>query len=233
MCGSISMQKTAWCRNEVECDSWGWCMQKCECDAWTHRQTFPSVLRHLLLFHICTCSRATRRSSCSAGTYTCWSPLCCSTACGGAHTWPTHCLRAFIASTPQGPTAWRCLVRPWRTTSTGMSLTWWSPSVTWWVHLVFESPWTHLHMVGMLRFKPTELAHSFLFSSCICFCLYDLFYCISFHKFSWQLSAFSLCSSSLISALLVLSTIYTFTKSSLSPDITLWSWLGLKHQLTS
>ena len=38
--------------------------------------------------------------------------------------------------------------------------------------------------------KPTKLAHSFLFCSCVCFCLYGLFNCISFHKFSWQLSIF-------------------------------------------
>ena len=69
--------------------------------------------------------------------------------------------------------------------------------------------------------KPTKLAHSFLFCSCVCFCLYGPFNCISFHKFSWQLSAFSLCSSGLISALLVLSTIYLFMKVSLSPDIIL------------
>ena len=50
--------------------------------------------------------------------------------------------------------------------------------------------------------KPTELAFSFLFCSSACFCLYSPFICISFHKFSRQLSAFSLCSSGLISALL-------------------------------
>ena len=38
-------------------------------------------------------------------------------------------------------------------------------------------------------------------------CLYSPFTCISFHKFSRQLFAFSLCSSHLISALWVLSTI--------------------------
>ena len=80
----------------------------------------------------------------------------------------------------------------------------------------------------------TELAHSFLFCSCVCFCLFYPFNCISFHESSWQLSAFSLCSTGLISALLVLSTIlYLFMKVSLSPDIILWSWLGLKHQLTN
>ena len=42
---------------------------------------------------------------------------------------------------------------------------------------------------------------------CVCFCLYDPFNCIWFHKFSHQLSALSLCSSGIISALLVLSTL--------------------------
>ena len=35
----------------------------------------------------------------------------------------------------------------------------------------------------------------FSFYSCVYFCLYDPFSCILFHKFSRQLSAFSLCSS--------------------------------------
>ena len=81
--------------------------------------------------------------------------------------------------------------------------------------------------------KPTELAHSFLFCSCVYFCLNCPFNCISFHKFSRQLSAFSLSSCGLISALLVLSTLYLFMKVSLSPDIILCGWLGLKHQLTN
>ena len=75
--------------------------------------------------------------------------------------------------------------------------------------------------------KATELAHSFLFCSCVYFCFYGPFNCISFHKFSQQLSVFSLCSSGLISALLVLSTIYLFMKVSFSPDIILC------HQLTN
>ena len=58
--------------------------------------------------------------------------------------------------------------------------------------------------------KPTELAHSFLFCSCVYFCLHGPFNCISFHKFSRQLSIFSFCSSSLISALLILSTVHLF-----------------------
>ena len=50
------------------------------------------------------------------------------------------------------------------------------------VHYVI-SPQAHLHVVGMLRFVsktyvPTELAHSFLFCSCVYFCLCDPFNCI-------------------------------------------------------
>ena len=84
-----------------------------------------------------------------------------------------------------------------------------------------------------LRHEPTELAHSSLFCSCVCFCLYGPFKCISFHKFSRQLSAFSPSSSGLTSALLVLSTMYLFMKVSLSPDVILCGLLGLKHQLTN
>ena len=76
-----------------------------------------------------------------------------------------------------------------------------------------------------------ELANSFLVCSCVCFCLYGPFNSISFHKFSRQLCAFSLCSFGLNSALLALSTIYLFTKDSLSPDVILCGLLGLKHQL--
>ena len=68
--------------------------------------------------------------------------------------------------------------------------------------------------------EPTELAHSFLFCSCVYFGLYGPFNCILFHKCSRQLSAFSLCSSGLISASLFLSAVYLFMKVSFSPDIT-------------
>ena len=81
--------------------------------------------------------------------------------------------------------------------------------------------------------KPTELARSSLFCSCVYFCLFGPFNCISFHKFSWQLSAFQLCSSGLVSALLVLSTIYHFMKVSFSPDMIPSGWLGSKHQITN
>ena len=81
--------------------------------------------------------------------------------------------------------------------------------------------------------KPTELANSFSFCCFVCFCLYGPFSCISFHKFSRQLSAFSLCSCGLISAVLDFSTLYLFMKVSLSPDVILCGWLGLKHQLTN
>ena len=94
----------------------------------------------------------------------------------------------------------------------------------------YSSPRAHLHVVWVLRYKPTELAHSVLFCSCVCFCLYGPFSCISFNKFSRQLSAFSLCSSGLMSASLVLSAIYLCMKVSLSTDIILCGWLGLKHQ---
>ena len=59
-----------------------------------------------------------------------------------------------------------------------------------------------------LRRKPTELAHSFLFCSCVYFCLCGPFHCISFQKLSRQLSTFSLYSSGLDFASSVLSTTY-------------------------
>ena len=68
--------------------------------------------------------------------------------------------------------------------------------------------------------------------------LFILFLCLSSWPFQLNLipeilltflSAFSLCSSGLTSALLVLSTIYLFMKVSLSPDIILCGLRGLKH----
>ena len=98
------------------------------------------------------------------------------------------------------------------------------------------SPRAHLQWWGCsglcLWHKPTKLAHSFLFCSCVCFFLYGPFNCISFHKFSQQPFAFSFCCCGINSALLVLSTVYLFMKVSLSPHIILCGWLGLKHQLT-
>ena len=85
--------------------------------------------------------------------------------------------------------------------------------------------------------KPTELSHSFLFCSCVYISLYGPFNSVLFYKLSWQLSAFSLCSSGLISAILVLSTIYIYLYmnkvSSFSSDVILCGWLALKHQLTN
>ena len=49
------------------------------------------------------------------------------------------------------------------------------------------------------------------YSVLVYFSLYGSFNCTSFHKCFLQLSAFSLCSSGLISALLVLSAVYHFT----------------------
>ena len=102
---------------------------------------------------------------------------------------------------------------------------------------VRQSPRAHLHVLGMLRLmpwhKPTEFVHSFLFRSCVCFYLYDPFNCISFLTLSRQFSAFSLCSSGFMSALLVPSTIDLFMKVFLSPYIILCGRLGIKHQLNS
>ena len=97
----------------------------------------------------------------------------------------------------------------------GLTFTWWDVAVYAFWH------------------KPTEPAHSFLVCSCLYFCLYGPFNCTAFHKFSRQLSAFSLCCSGLISACLALSTMYLFMKVSLSSDFVLCGWLGLKHQLTN
>ena len=47
-----------------------------------------------------------------------------------------------------------------------------------------------------------------LVCSCVCVSLYGPFNCISFYEFFRQLSIFSLCCSGLLSALLVLSTLY-------------------------
>ena len=98
------------------------------------------------------------------------------------------------------------------------------------------SLWAHLHKVGMLRFmfltQTSRACPLLLFCSCVYFCLYGPLNCISFHKFSRQLSAFSLCSSGLISALLVLSDTFLFMKVSFSHDVILCGWLGLKQQLT-
>ena len=75
-------------------------------------------------------------------------------------------------------------------------------------------PRVHLQVVGMLRFMPLTLTnracpllfclYSVLLSL---FCHYGSFNCISFDKFPLRLSILSLCSSRLISALSVLSTI--------------------------
>ena len=77
------------------------------------------------------------------------------------------------------------------------------------------------------KHQPSLPPPFFLFCSCVCFCLYSPFSCISFHKFSRQLSAFSLSSSGLIFALLVLSIIYLFMKVS-QPR-----YNPLKRQLTN
>ena len=79
-------------------------------------------------------------------------------------------------------------------------------------------------MVYIYDINQLSLPTPCLFCSCVYFYLYGPFNCLSFHKFSWQLSVFSLCSFELISALLVLSTIYLFMKVFFSPDIILSGW---------
>ena len=90
---------------------------------------------------------------------------------------------------------------------------------------VRQSPRAHLHVVGMFAVCEFDINQPSLptpfYSVLVFFCLYGPFNCILFHKFFRRLSVFSLCSSGLISALLVLSTIYLFVKVSLSPDIIL------------
>ena len=75
-----------------------------------------------------------------------------------------HCTHTHFCSADVSPS-----VR-----SRGLTFTWWGCC-----GLCFK------HM-------PTKLAHSFLFCSCDCFCLYGSFNCISFIKLSRQFSAFSL-----------------------------------------
>ena len=67
--------------------------------------------------------------------------------------------------------------------------------------------------------KPIERAHSFFYFYILLLAfvfVYGPFNCILFHKFSWQLSTFSLCSSGLISALLLFSILYFFFEVSLN-----------------
>ena len=58
----------------------------------------------------------------------------------------------------------------------GLTLTWWG--------CCSLCPW----------YKPSEFANSFLFCSCVYFCLYGPFNCISFHKSSREFSALLFCS---------------------------------------
>ena len=79
------------------------------------------------------------------------------------------------------------------------------------------------------RHKLTKLANSFLFCSCVCFCLTGPFNSTSYSPDNSSLSH---------SVLLVLilpywSFICLFIKVSLSPDIILCGWHSLNHQLTN
>ena len=102
--------------------------------------------------------------------------------------------------------------------------------------LNWKSPRAHLHVVGMLQFMPdiNQLSlptpfYSVLVSVSVFMALSTVFHSIH----SPNNSALSHRSSGLISALLVLSTVYLFMKVSFSPDRVLCGWLGSKHQLTN
>ena len=87
-------------------------------------------------------------------------------------------------------------------------------------------------MVYVIDIKQPSLPTLFILFLCLCLsfkALSPVFNSIN----SPDNSPLSDCSAGLISALLVLSTTYLFTKVSLSPDIILCGWLGLKHQLTN
>ena len=77
------------------------------------------------------------------------------------------------------------------------------------------SPRTHLYVVGML---PTELAHSFLYCSCVCFCLlwpFQLYFIL--YILPTTLRFLALLFRSYLSALLVLSTTCLFMTVSYQP----------------
>ena len=76
---------------------------------------------------------------------------------------------------------------------------------------VVESPRAHLHVVG------TSLPTPF-YSVLVSISVFMALSTVLFHKFSRQLSAFSLCSSCLNSVLLVLSAVYLLMKVFLSPS---------------
>ena len=84
--------------------------------------------------------------------------------------------------------------------------------------------------VYVFDIKSTELAHSFLLCSCVYFCLYGPFNCISFHKFSRQLSTFSLFFQS---SFFLIGPFNISMKVSFSPVLILCGWLGLKRQQTN
>ena len=77
----------------------------------------------------------------------------------------------------------------------------------------------HIYRALKIVHTKSELAHSFflILFSCLYLSLYDPFNCISFHKFSQQLSAFSLCSSGLNFCLIGLSNYICLYESLLQP----------------
>ena len=107
--------------------------------------------------------------------------------------------------------------------------------------------WFHFKSVGAVRprgltftlwgcyrlcfwYKPTELTHSFLFCSCVCFCLYGPFNSISFHEFFRQFCFLTRFFRSYVCFLGLFNHTCLY-ESLLHPWFNLCGWLGLKHQL--
>ena len=101
------------------------------------------------------------------------------------------------------------------------------------------SPRAHLHVGGDVAVHVFVINQPSLpspFHLFLCLYIISVFMALStvFHSINPpDYSAFSICSSGLIYALLVLSTTYLFIKVSLSPDIILCGSMGSEHQLTN
>ena len=92
-----------------------------------------------------------------------------------------------------------------------------------------SSRWPGEDVTVYVWHKPAELALSFLFYSCVFFCLYGPFNCISFRKLSRQLSVFlTPFFRSYLLPYWSFQLMYRFMKVSFSPGKIPSGWLGLK-----
>ena len=112
-----------------------------------------------------------------------------------------HRVAASFGSLDQKPDVWPTDLRP-----CGLTLTWWGCC-------------GHVFDINQ-PCLPTPF-----YSVLVCSSVYGHFNCISFHKFSRWLSGFSLCSSGLNSALLVLSTIISLYESLRKWLMFFWVWV--------